>query len=101
MIWRERVYVQSVSKKDGEIVLILSAANAPRGVSPQTAFEVGQTLIIETVDDKEIPMKQWVMNEAERLGLKPTAIYNRLSRGLYPHLKKRYVSKRTVFVKEL
>ena len=48
----------------------------------------------------EIPMKQWVHAEALREGVRPNAIYNRISRGLYPNMAVRRVNKRVIFVSE-
>lgn len=47
---------------------------------------------------KEIPLKQWVADEAEREGVGVSAIYERMSKGKYPNLKRRYKNKRVVFV---
>ncbi len=46
----------------------------------------------------ELPMKEWVAREAERLGKKPAAVIMRLARGKYPGLKIRRVNSRVVFV---
>ena len=47
---------------------------------------------------EEMPLKQWVHAEAARCDVNPSAIYNRIARGKYPHLKFRRVNKRVVFV---
>ena len=46
----------------------------------------------------EIPLKQWIVEEAIRRELTLTAIRSRLARGKYPHLKLRRVNQRVVFV---
>ena len=48
----------------------------------------------------EISLKQWVHDEAERTGLKPASIYNRLNKGKYPGLKLRKVNKRIIWVRK-
>jgi len=45
----------------------------------------------------EIPLKQWVFEEAKREGVKPTAIYNRMNRGKLKPLLHR-VNKAVIFV---
>lgn len=47
----------------------------------------------------EIPLKAWVIDEAHRLGLKPSAIYGRLQRGKYAWLPLFRVNARRVFVR--
>jgi len=50
---------------------------------------------------KEIPMKEWLSQEAKRTGMKPQTIYMRLSRKrefYYPTLKLRRVNQRVVFM---
>ncbi len=46
----------------------------------------------------EVLLKVWVDEEAQRTGLKPTAVYNRIQRGKYPELKLRRVNARTIYV---
>lgn len=46
----------------------------------------------------EITLKAWVYTEAEREGVKPTTIYNRISRGKYPALRLRRVNHAVIFV---
>ena len=46
----------------------------------------------------EVPMKQWRMTEAERLGLSETGVDYRLRSGKYPNLNVRRVNKRVVWV---
>ena len=47
---------------------------------------------------KEIPLKQWIAEEAQRKSLSEDAIHQRKQRGLYPDLKLRRVNKRVIFV---
>lgn len=47
----------------------------------------------------EMPMKAWVMEEAERAGVTTSAIYMRIHRGCYLGLKVRRANSRIVFVK--
>jgi hypothetical protein len=54
-------------------------------------------LINKSQPPNEIPLKRWVYEEAEREGVKPTAIYNRMNRGkLKPLLHK--INKMVIFV---
>lgn len=46
----------------------------------------------------EIAIKQWVMEEATRTGLRVGSIYSRVYRGRYPALRRRWVNARVVFV---
>jgi len=46
----------------------------------------------------EIRFAEWVRREAQRLGLKPGAIFERFYRGDYPQLKRRCPTRGTVFV---
>lgn len=46
----------------------------------------------------EIPLKAWLMDEAQRCHVSPAAIEIRLRRGKYPELKLRYQNSRVVFV---
>ena len=49
-------------------------------------------------ETREIPLKEWVYDVAEKEQVKPTAIYNRLCRGkLKPKLHR--VNKHIIFVK--
>jgi hypothetical protein len=47
---------------------------------------------------KEMPLKAWVLAEAERCGVKATSIYARFHDGRYSGLQIRRVNKRVVFV---
>lgn len=47
---------------------------------------------------KEIPYKEWVLDEAARTGVTASAIYNRVIRGQYPGLHVRHVNQRVVRV---
>lgn len=47
---------------------------------------------------KEIPLKVWVLDEAERQGVTASAVYNRLARGKYDALPLRRVNARVVYV---
>lgn len=47
---------------------------------------------------REIPMKQWRLEEARRANVCDTAIAHRLRAGKYPALKIRRVNRRVVFV---
>lgn len=50
---------------------------------------------------KELPMKQWLAEEAKRHDVSPAAIWRRLKvhpKKYYPNLKLRRVNKRVVFV---
>lgn len=47
---------------------------------------------------REIPLKQWRVEEAVRQKTTPHAISQRIYDGHYPHLKYRRVNKRVVFV---
>lgn len=49
--------------------------------------------------DGEVSMKEWMISESQRLGIKPNGVYMRLMRGWYPDLKIRRVNKRVAFVK--
>lgn len=46
-----------------------------------------------------VPLKEFVMNEAQRLSLTPEAIYNRIYRGKYPGLEYHKVNQRVIFVR--
>lgn len=46
----------------------------------------------------EIQLKAWVIEEAMRAGLKPRAVYQRVSTGKYPNLKLRRENRRVIFV---
>ena len=46
----------------------------------------------------EIPLKQWVSEEAARVRVQPHVIRDRLSDGRYPRLPLRRVNKRVIFV---
>jgi hypothetical protein len=47
---------------------------------------------------KELQLKQWIADEAQRHGVGTRAIWCRMYRGKYPGLKLRRVNKRVVFV---
>jgi hypothetical protein len=47
----------------------------------------------------EIPLKTWLYDEAQRLGISPVGVHHRLQRGHYPKLKLRRVNPRVIFVK--
>lgn len=46
-----------------------------------------------------IPLKQWVTEEADRLGIKPVSVYHRKGRGLYPKSMFKTINPRVVYVK--
>ncbi len=46
----------------------------------------------------EIPMKQWLSDEAHRLRTTPRGVYMRYRRGGYPRLKLRRINKRVILV---
>jgi len=46
----------------------------------------------------EIPFKQWIYEKAIRTRRTPEAVYMRVYRGKYPHLKLRRVNQRVIFV---
>jgi hypothetical protein len=51
---------------------------------------------------KEIPMKEWLSQQAEATGMTPSAVYMRLTRDkpkYYPNLQLRRVNQRVVFVR--
>lgn len=47
---------------------------------------------------REIPLKQWIAEEAARANRSPRWVFQRFSAGLYPNLTIRRVNKRVVFV---
>ena len=47
----------------------------------------------------EIPLKQWLHEEAERTGSTHKAVSVKFYRGRYPHLKLRRINARVVMVK--
>lgn len=47
---------------------------------------------------KEIPLKQWLFEQAKRESRQPDSVYYRLTQGRYPSLKLRRVNRRVVFV---
>ncbi len=47
---------------------------------------------------REIPLKEWLSDEAQRLRTTPRSVYMRYRRGAYPRLKLRRVNKRVVLV---
>ena len=49
----------------------------------------------------EIPLKQFLAEEAMRLNLNPIAVYRRIKRGKYPQLKIRRVNKHIMFVQNV
>lgn len=85
-----RIIVASVGKEGGPLIdhvieeRILEAHNELQAVAPRIG---------------EILFKAWVKDEAERCGVKLTAIYNRVARGKYPKLKMRRVNPRLIYVK--
>ena len=62
------------------------------GPAPAPVFNV-------TNEAGEIPLKEWIDQEAARTGRKRHAIEMRLDRGKYPHLKLRREGHGKVFVK--
>lgn len=46
----------------------------------------------------EIPLKQWVYEQADKDNVSDRAIWQRIARGKYPHLRLRRVNKRVIFV---
>lgn len=46
----------------------------------------------------EMKLKEWLMIEAERLGMTAAGIFYRMRRGLYPGIKVRRVNPRLVYV---
>ena len=53
---------------------------------------------MKTTFPNEIPLKQWVSEEADRSRVQPHVIRDRLSDGRYPRLPLRRVNKRVIFV---
>ncbi len=49
---------------------------------------------------KEIPLKQWLAEEAKREGVSPGAIDSRVRQGKYSNLELRRVNKRVVWVRQ-
>ena len=66
-----------------------------RRVSPRVIFVVSQPAL-KIIN--EIPLKQWIYEEAVRCGVKPSTIWGRYNRGKYPELKLRKINSAKVMV---
>jgi hypothetical protein len=62
------------------------------------ALEQAQKMGDAAAGPEERELKVWIMEEAERTGLKYHGIWKRIERGHYPHLTVRRVNSRLVFL---
>ncbi len=76
------------------------------GLSPKSVYRIAlrwkqqhvSTLPPVPMQHDEIPLKQWIAEQAQRQNLTARAVQARFNRGKYPHLKLRRVNQRVVFV---